>query len=79
MSTRYEIRVAGHLDHHWSSRLGSIAITHHDDGTSTLTGAITDQAHLYGILTALRDLGVTLLSVHPCNDLPTPHRDRAEP
>ena len=40
------------------------------DGTTTLTGAVADQAELHGILNRIRDLGVTLISVTPLD--PTP-------
>jgi hypothetical protein len=33
-----------------------------DDGTSSLTGRVEDQAQLHGILARLRDLGVPLIS-----------------
>lgn len=59
----YQIRVAGHLDHHWSPWFGDLTLTHEDDGTTSLTGAISDQAELHGLLTKIRDLGVTLISV----------------
>lgn len=59
----YELSVRGHLDAHWSDWLGDLALIHHDDGTSTLTGPVADQAQLYGVLTALRDLGAQLLSL----------------
>ncbi|MEO7751999.1 MAG: hypothetical protein ABIS35_01155 [Terracoccus sp.] len=59
----YAIRVDGHLDEHWSSRLGGLSITHEDDGTTTLRGPVTDQAALHGLLGQLRDLGVTLVSL----------------
>ncbi len=60
---RYELRVCGHLDDRWSAWLCDLALEHHEDGTSTLTGPIADQAQLHGVLTRLRDLGVPLLSV----------------
>ncbi len=59
----YEFRVEGHLDDHWSPWLGGLALTHHADGTSTLTGPVADQAQLHGILARLRDIGATLLSL----------------
>lgn len=59
----YAIRVAGHLDDHWSGRLGGLAITRRGDGTSILTGRLADQAQLYGVLSGLRDIGATLISV----------------
>jgi hypothetical protein len=62
-AVRYEFRVAGHLDDEWSAWFDNLTISRHPDGTSTLTGPVTDQAHLHGILARLRDLGGTLLSV----------------
>lgn len=58
----YEFRIEGHLDDHWSTWLGGLTLTRHDDGTSTLTAPIADQAQLHGILARLRDIGATLLS-----------------
>ena len=59
----YRLRVDGHLDEHWSSWFGDLTLTHEDDGTTCLTGAVADQAELHGLLTKIRDLGVTLISV----------------
>ena len=59
----YQLRIAGHLDHHWSPWIGGLTLTHEDDGTTSLTGVVTDQAALHGLLTKIRDLGVTLISV----------------
>ncbi|MEO5983288.1 MAG: hypothetical protein ABIQ13_13335 [Pedococcus sp.] len=59
----YELRVDRHLDLHWSPWLGGLTLTHDDDGTTTLRGAVADQAELHGILTKVRDLGVTIISV----------------
>lgn len=60
---RYRLRVVGRLDHHWSARFAGFALTNEGDGTTSLTGAVTDQAELHGLLTRIRDLGVTLISV----------------
>jgi hypothetical protein len=62
-ASTYELRVDGHLDDHWSAWVGGLAISRREDGTSTLTGPVADQAQLHGILAALRDVGVTLLSL----------------
>jgi hypothetical protein len=59
----YEFRVEGQLDDHWSAWLGDLTLARHDDGTSTLTVAVADQAQLHGVLARLRDIGVTLLSL----------------
>ena len=40
MSAAYELRVEGHLDRHWSTVLGGLALSHGPDGTSTLTGTV---------------------------------------
>ena len=62
-STHYRIRIRGHLDPAWSDWFDDLAITQEEDGTSTLSGPLVDQAALYGLLSRLRDLGVTLLTV----------------
>ena len=59
----YRLRILGHLDPAWSTWFDSLAITQEDDGTTTLTGPLVDQAALYGLLGRLRDLGATLLGV----------------
>ena len=61
--TTYVLRVDGHLDQHWAAWFGGLVLTREDDGSTSLTGAIADQAELHGLLTKIRDLGVTLISV----------------
>jgi hypothetical protein len=60
---RYRLRVAGHLDQHWSPWFGDLTLTRDDDGTTSLTGVVADQSELHGLLTKIRDLGVPLISV----------------
>jgi len=59
----YIVRIAGHLDAHWSAWFGDFTLTRETDGTTTLRGVVADQAELHGLLVKVRDLGVTLLSV----------------
>ena len=59
----YELRVQGHLDAHWAGWLGDLTVSHNDDGTSTLTASLPDQAALHGLLAKIRDLGLVLISV----------------
>jgi len=59
----YAISLAGHLDDHWSTWFGGLAITHEGDGTTTLRGTVADQAELHGLLAKTRDLGATLISL----------------
>jgi RimJ/RimL family protein N-acetyltransferase len=59
-STTYAIRVDGHLDDHWSAWLNALDLTRHDDGTTTVTISVADQAQLHGVLVGLRDIGAVL-------------------
>jgi hypothetical protein len=60
---RYRIRIRGHLDPAWSAWFDGLTLHQADDGTTELTGALADQAALFGLLAWLRDLGATLLLV----------------
>ena len=60
---RVEIRVKGRIDEHWSTWLAGLDVAHNDQGETLLTGTVTDQAALYGVIARLRDLGLPLLSV----------------
>jgi hypothetical protein len=64
MPTDYSLRVDGRLDDHWSPWFDNLALTHDTDGTTRLSGPLCDQAQLHGLLTKIRDLGLTLISVH---------------
>ena len=57
--TTYAIRVDGHLGDHWSAWLGDLDMTQDNDGTTTITASIADQAQLHGIAAGLRDIGAT--------------------
>ena len=66
MNTHYQIRVLGLLDPSWSDRLGGMAIVQHgnaDPPSTTLTGGLSDQSALTGVINALVDLRQTVLSV----------------
>ena len=58
----YEIRVKGHLDDEWSEWLGGLSIALEEDGDSVLTGPVTDQAALHGLLLKIHDMGLPLIS-----------------
>ncbi len=71
--TIYSIRVESHLDAHWSPRLADLAITHNQDGTTTLTGPLVDQAQLHSVLTMLRDINAVLLDLRSsCSEAGSP-------
>jgi len=54
--TVYELRLGGHVDEHWSTWFDGLTLTHEDDGTTILRGAVADQAELHGILAKVRDI-----------------------
>ncbi len=64
---RYQILVRGVLDASWSDRLGGMTILAAPLADSTpatlLIGELADQSALVGVLNALHDLGLTLMSV----------------
>ncbi|TGN65365.1 hypothetical protein EXE59_16400 [Nocardioides eburneiflavus] len=68
---RYEIRILGHLDAYWSNWFTGLTLTQEEDGTTSLRGAVADQAELHGLLAKIRDLGATLLSVTPVDTTET--------
>ena len=59
----YEIRVKGHLDAHWSAWFDGLSLIRETDGTTSILGALADQAALHGVLQKVRDLGLELISV----------------
>ena len=63
--TIYQIRVRGIVGPSWSDWFGGMEIEPQADGQTLLTGPVTDQAALHGILCRLRDLNLPLISVTP--------------
>ena len=62
----YQIKIIGSLDNSWSDWLGHMAMTIEQENgeiVTTMTGPVTDQAALRGILEKIWDLNLTLLSV----------------
>jgi hypothetical protein len=68
----FEIRVGGHLASRWGAWFDGMTLTRHDDGTTVLSGTVTDQAALHGLLRKLNDLGVPLVSVTRTTPQTTP-------
>jgi hypothetical protein len=62
-STTYEIRIKGHLNNQWKEWFYDLAITHEDDGTTTLRGELPDQTVLHSVLDRIRDMNLRLISV----------------
>ena len=90
---RYEIRLKGRLGARWAVRFDGMTLTTRADGTTVIEGPVVDQAALHGLLRALRDLGLPLLSVtqldHPSiqkgdpdsdhGPIPPTHRNERSP
>jgi hypothetical protein len=57
------LRLKGHLDPTWQEWLEGLQIVHESEGTSRLSGTLPDQSALYGVLTKLSHLSLTLLSL----------------
>jgi len=68
MTHFYEIRIAGHLDAHWTDWFDGMSITLEEDGATLLSGPVPDQPALYGLLRKVRDLGLPLVSVRQLED-----------
>ena len=61
--TQYEIRVKGHLGSRWSAWFDGLRLTSEEDGTTVIRGPVVDQAALHGLLSKLRDVGISLVSL----------------
>lgn len=61
---RVEIHIEGRLDSLWADWLDGFSLSYAGENETVLTGQVTDQAALYGLIAKLRDLGVKLLSVN---------------
>jgi hypothetical protein len=63
----YQIKVQGRLDERWSEWFNGMTMTFESGSVgstiTTLTGAVTDQAALLGILVKIGYLNLVLLSV----------------
>jgi hypothetical protein len=60
---RYAIRVKGHLAPRWSEQFEGLTVTIAGDET-ILSGPVTDQAALHGLLARVRDLNLVLIAVN---------------
>ncbi len=60
----YEIRIEGHLSGQWTDWFDGLTVSLEETGVTCLTGPVTDQAALYGLLKKVRDLGMPLVSVN---------------
>ena len=59
----YEIQVEGHLADRWSDWFEGLAIRNDLNGETTLSGLLSDQAALFGVLNKIHALNLTVISV----------------
>jgi hypothetical protein len=64
---KYEIAIEGLLDARWSEWFEGWTVAPQEIGITILTSPPIDQASLHGLLTKIRDLNCTLLSVQCIN------------
>ena len=73
-SRGYQVRVRfdGELDPApWGGGIDGLVVEPEPDGTTVLTGELRDQAELLGLLAAIRDLGLSLVSIETTPVMPT--------
>jgi hypothetical protein len=60
----YEIRIEDHLTDSWSGWFDGLTIENVPDGVTILSGEFVDQAALFGVLSKIQALNLTLISVN---------------
>lgn len=65
LSGRYgvRLRVRGELGPAWSEVFEDLAVEPETDGTTIIWGEVRDQAALFGLFAAIRDLGLSPISI----------------
>ena len=63
-SEYYTITVKGHLDPCWAEWFDGLTMVYTESGETILSGPVTDQAALHGLLMRIRDLNLTLIAVN---------------
>ena len=58
----YEIRVEGVLGEHWAGWFEGLHVSS-EAGETIISGPVSDQPALHGVLVKVRDLGMCLISV----------------
>lgn len=59
----YQIRLKGYLGRQWTDWFGGLTLTLEANGDTLITGPVSDQAALHGLLRKVRDLGLPLVEV----------------
>jgi hypothetical protein len=73
-SDTYAIKIKGRLDDHWKQWFEGLEFTFSKNGKTgevftIISGPIADQPALHGLLTKIRDLNLTLISVRKISQI----------
>lgn len=60
----FQIRIKGHLGPQWQDWFDGMTMTLEENGETVLTGPVTDQSALHGVIKKVRDLGMNLIAVN---------------
>lgn len=64
MSENYKILIGGHLQDRWEEWFEGLKICRNTDGTTTLSGSLSDQAALLGVLLKIGNMNLKLISIN---------------
>ena len=67
-SQKIRISLSGHLPLRYLENFGSLKVTEMENGATLISGEISDQAQLFGLLNRIRDLGIPLLEIDCCTN-----------
>lgn len=73
---RCSIWIKGHLDPSWQGWFEGLEMRQQEDGTTLFSGSLQDQAALHGVLTKMRGLSLTLLSLSTNEAVPSQESER---
>lgn len=59
----YEILITGELEKYREAYFEDMETEKMDDGTTRLSGFLTDSSALYGVINKMRDMGLELISL----------------
>lgn len=68
MKGEVQIKLKGHLDKRWEEFFHGMRFFYEED-TTRITGTLTDDAQLHGVLNTIRDLNLKLISVNPTDEI----------
>ena len=66
-SSEYRLVICGEIGERFALLFEGMRLDR-DRGTTVITGAVRDQAHLHGLIERVDELGLELVSVNPVNE-----------